>query len=248
MTTRRRAAHRAALDDATLALPFSLPGTKAVSSEGLDLDLGIDEAGRGPILGPMVLACVVLRPHDATALRDEGVCDSKRFGAGPAAHQARLQLAEHIRRRAVHVGVAIVAPHEIDARVGQLNHLEREHATRLIDAAPPCARMFADGVRLFSPLVARYPQLVAQDRAESAFVCVAAASIVAKATRDSLWLAICERYQAEFAPLLSGHAGGGYPNEATRRFLRAYYGRYRCLPPEARKSWPSDFLAEPTSP
>jgi ribonuclease HII len=192
----------------------------------------------------MVLACVALSPQAAVALHDLGVCDSKRFGAGLAAHQARQKLAAQIEQSAAHVAVAVIAPSEIDARRGQLNHLEREHAARLIDAAPRCARIYADGARLFSPLAERYPQLVAQDRAESAFVCVAAASIIAKARRDSLWLAICERYHAEFGSVLAGHAGGGYPNEATRRFLRAYYSRYRRLPPETRTTWPTEFLAD----
>jgi len=244
MTVRRRSSTRPAVDRATLALPFSGSPLPATPPAVLDLDLGLDEAGRGPILGPMVLACVALSPQAADSLRELGVCDSKRFGAGPAAHRARLQLAEHIERCAAHVGVAVISPNEIDARTGQLNHLEREHASRLIDAAPRCARIFADGSRLFAPLAERYPQLVAQDHAESAFVCVAAASIIAKAQRDSLWLAICERYHAEFGSFLSGHAGGGYPNEATRRFLRAYYSRYRRLPPETRTSWPTEFLAD----
>lgn len=250
MPPRRRAADRPQTDDSTLPLPFSTaPSTASAAAQPIptpfDLDLGLDEAGRGPILGPMVLACVALREPDSERLRALGVCDSKRFGAGPAAHRARLLLAEHIQEIAVHVDIAVIAPQEIDLRRGQLNHLEREHAARLIDAAPPCARIFADGARLFSPLSQRYPQLVAQDRAESAFVPVAAASIIAKTKRDTLWLAICERYHAEFGSYLEGHAGGGYPNEATRRFLRAYYSRYRHLPPETRTTWPTDFLSDP---
>lgn len=244
MTARRRSSPQRPVDAVTLPLPF-VPSPQVRTPPPVhDMDLGIDEAGRGPILGPMVLACVALTESAAEALRALGVCDSKRFGAGPAAHRARLQLAEQIQRSADHVGVAVIPPHEIDARRGQLNHLEREHATRLIEAAPRCARIYADGSRLFSPLTQQYPQLVAQDRAESAFVCVAAASIIAKAQRDSLWLAICDRYHSEFGSVLSGHAGGGYPNEATRRFLRAYYSRYRQLPPETRTSWPTNFLSD----
>ena len=274
MPPRRRAADRPQADESTLPLPFAqgpvradapapaatppslsrppttpttATPTRTAASAGKassDLELGLDEAGRGPILGPMVLACVALREADSDRLRTLGVCDSKRFGAGPAAHRARLLLAEQIQDIAAHVGVAVIAPQEIDLRRGQLNHLEREHAARLIDAAPPCARIFADGARLFAPMAARYPQLVAQDRAESAFVAVAAASIIAKTKRDTLWLAICERYHAEFGSYLEGHAGGGYPNEATRRFLRAYYSRYRHLPPETRTTWPTEFLAD----
>ena len=60
-----------------------------------ELILGIDEAGRGPLLGPMVMACVALRPRKAAALTRAGVCDSKRF-AGPDAHAQRSALVPRI--------------------------------------------------------------------------------------------------------------------------------------------------------
>jgi ribonuclease HII len=208
------------------------------------LTLGIDEAGRGPILGPMVVAVVGLQPAAGQALRELGVADSKSFGAGERAHAARQRLCAAIHERASYVGVAVIEAAEIDARPGELNQLEREHAERLLWAAPPAKSIVADGARLFLPLRARFPQLVAIDRAEQAEVAVAAASMVAKVRRDELWLAICDRYRPEFGELLSGHAGGGYPNPATKRFLRAYCQRYRQLPPEGRRSWPWDFVAD----
>jgi ribonuclease HII len=225
-------------------LPNKLPQGSALDLSSLDL--GVDEAGRGPILGPMVLACVALDAKATAALTALGVADSKSFGAGERAHAARVALCEPIHRHAAHIGVAVVAVAEIDARAscGQLNHLEREHAERLIAAAPPAARIIADGARLFSPLRTRFPHLLAMDRAESQNVAVAAASLIAKVRRDELWLAICQRYRAEFGEHLDGHAGGGYPNAATRRFLRAYCARYRRPPPEGRRSWPWAFAAD----
>jgi ribonuclease HII len=53
-----------------------------------ELILGIDEAGRGPVLGPMVMACVAVRPRRAASLTRAGVTDSKAF-AGEGAHEAR---------------------------------------------------------------------------------------------------------------------------------------------------------------
>src|SRR3990172_10891831 len=53
--------------------------------------LGIDEAGRGPVLGPMVVAGVVLKPQAASALTRRGVVDSKSFGAGEEARQQRAE-------------------------------------------------------------------------------------------------------------------------------------------------------------
>lgn len=210
-----------------------------------ELVLGIDEAGRGPILGPMVMACVALSADAAAALLALGVTDSKKFGAGPRAHAARQALILPIYEHASHVAVSVVEVVEIDARAGQLNHVEREHAARLIGGAPTARYIFADGKNLFGPLKQDFPHLVAVDRAEEAHVAVAAASLIAKVRRDELWLEICRRYQADFTDeLADGHAGGGYCNPATKRFLRAYCTRYRRLPPEGRRSWPWDFVAD----
>jgi ribonuclease HII len=209
-----------------------------------ELELGIDEAGRGPILGPMVMACVALDKEAAAELFALGVTDSKRFGAGPRAHAARQALCAPIRTHASHVGVSIIEVAEINARPGQLNHLEREHAARLISTAPAARSIVADGLRMFRPLRARFPALVALDRAELAHVSVAAASLIAKVRRDELWQEICGRYRDEFGELLDGFAGGGYCNATTRRFLRAYCTRYRQLPPEGRRGWTWDFVAD----
>ena len=211
-----------------------------------DVVIGLDEAGRGPILGPMVMACVALDSAAAARLAERGVTDSKRFGAGWKAHAARAELCAEILAVAAHTEVLTIEVAEIDTRTarGELNRLEQEHAARLIDRAPPAARVFADGARIFAPLRARYPHLHAEDRADSLHVAVSAASLLAKVRRDELWLAICGRYQPEFGEVLTGYCGGGYLNAATRRFLRAYCARYRQIPPEGRRSWPWDFVRD----
>ncbi|MCS6915303.1 MAG: hypothetical protein RMK29_02895 [Myxococcales bacterium] len=208
------------------------------------LVIGLDEAGRGPILGPMVIACVALSMEAAQHLWAAGVADSKRFGTGIRAHQRRCALVKKILAVADHVGVDVVDVADIDRRTlrGELNQLERERADALLQAAPPAVRIVADGARLFRPLRARHPQLEAIDQAEQAHPAVAAASIVAKVRRDELWQRIAARYAAEFGEL--AQAGGGYVNAATRRFLRAYCARYRALPPEGRRSWPWGFAAD----
>jgi ribonuclease HII len=241
MPPRRKKAQSASEPELALA-----PFVPAAGGDGPSLVLGIDEAGRGPILGPMVLAAVVLDEAGAEALAVLGVTDSKRFGAGEKAHAARSVLAAEITRRALHVEIIEVSVAQIDARtrLGQLNHLEREVAAELIERAPPVRRVVADGERLFKPLASRFPHLVAEDRAELQHVAVAAASLCAKVRRDEAWLAIRARYAAEFPELCDGYAGGGYMNEATRRFLRAYCARYGAMPPEGRTSWPWDFCAD----
>lgn len=199
------------------------------------LTLGIDEAGRGPILGPMVLAAVAVDAGAARALTRAGVADSKAFASKPDAHAIRARLAALIRARASFVAIEVVEADEIDRRVAhnQLNVLERERAAVMIAAAPPCKRIIADGEKLFGPMRADFPELRAYDRGESRHVAVAAASIVAKHERDERFSRVCARYAAEFGAIV----GGGYCNAGSRAFLAAYRARFGDLPPEARRSW-----------
>jgi ribonuclease HII len=206
------------------------------------LTLGIDEAGRGPAIGPMVLAAVAIDSRTAAILRRKGIRDSKAYGAGDDAHAVRTELAGEIRVRAVFVATIEVEHHEIDARVArnELNVLERELAARLIEQAPACDKIIADGKRMFAALAQRFPQFVSVDRAEEHHASVAAASIVAKVIRDDRFNAIRARYEEEFGPI----AGGGYANAATRRWLRAFAERHGRLPDEARRSWPYPYIAD----
>jgi ribonuclease HII len=201
-----------------------------------ELVLGIDEAGRGPGLGPMVLSAVALDDGAASILVEAGLRDSKAFGSDVAGRQARARLADLVRRHATWTATEICEVAEIDAYVarGGLNQLERERARRLICRAPACARIVADGRALFSPLAAEFAAVEAHDRAESAHPAVAAASVCAKDLRDQLFVEIAARHRAEFGEL----KGGGYVNPATCAFVREYLRRHGCLPPEARKSWP----------
>lgn len=206
------------------------------------LTLGIDEAGRGPAIGPMVIAAVAIDSRTAASLTRKGLRDSKAYGAGDDAHAIRTQLAREIRSRAVFVATIEVEHHEIDARVcrNELNVLERELATRLIEQAPACDKIIADGKRMFAALGMRFPQFLSVDRAEEHHASVAAASVVAKVIRDDRFNAIRRRYEPELGPI----TGGGYANAATRKWLRAYAERYRCLPEEARRSWPYHYLTD----
>jgi ribonuclease HII len=199
------------------------------------LVLGIDEAGRGPALGAMVMAAVAVDPASARRLSRAGVTDSKAFGAGPDAHEKRVALYELVREHANWIAIDVCDVEVVDAYVarGELNVLERERAAAFIRSAPPCRRIIADGRRLFAPLCEEFPTLEALDRAESRHVAVAAASICAKVRRDELFACIAARY-AEFGLV----AGGGYVNAQTRAFARAYIKRFGALPPEARHSWP----------
>lgn len=208
----------------------------------IKLTLGIDEAGRGPSIGPMVMAAVALDSRAAAALTRKGLTDSKTYGAGDEAHAIRTGLAAEIRARALFVATIEVEHTEIDERVsrGELNVLERELATKLIEQAPRVDRIIADGKRMFAALCARFPGFESHDRAEEKHASVAAASVVAKALRDERFARIRERYEPELGPI----TGGGYSNAATQRWVRAYVERYGRLPDEARRSWPHPYVED----
>jgi len=203
----------------------------------MSLVFGADEAGRGPILGPMAIAVVGVDPAAERALEPLGVDDSKRFGSNAEGRKRRRELAEQITALVPACRLRLVEVEEIDhyTNRGQLNVLERRVVLELLEAlgATRSSTVICDGARMFSPLRAHYPQLTAVDKGESAHVSVAAASIVAKDARDRAFSVITARYGDEFGEI----RGGGYLNAATRRFLDAYEERYGTLPPEARRSW-----------
>jgi len=199
------------------------------------LTIGVDEAGRGAVLGPLVLAACALDPQTAQGLAERGVADSKGFGPPAQAQQRRAELAEQIRQRAPWYRLAVVSPGQVDAAVRQhgLNVLERRVAADLLRDAPAPAHVVLDGVKLFSPLAARLPSAEARNRAESHCLAVAAASILAKHERDCRFAEIRLRYEDAFGPI----RGEGYPNAATKRFLQAYLAAHADLPAETRRSW-----------
>ena len=204
--------------------------------------LGIDESGRGPVLGPLVIAGVVLKTQAASALTRRGVADSKKYGSGTRARKQRANLAEHIRRLAEDVQIRVYTHTEVDryTQYGLLNDLERRGAKSIIEETLSVKRIIADGASVFGSLRYAYRHLEAHDLGERVHVAVAAASIVAKVERDRLFAVIAHRYEPEFGPL----RGGGYVNPATADFLRRYHERYGSLPPETRRSWGWQLLSE----
>src|SRR5262249_8729383 len=105
------------------SLLMAKPRARAKQAPGctpaLRLTLGIDEAGRGPAVGPMVIAAVVLDSRSAAALTRSGLCDSKSYGAGDEAHTIRTALDVEIRKRARFVSLIEVEHTEIDERVSR---------------------------------------------------------------------------------------------------------------------------------
>ena len=199
--------------------------------------IGIDEAGRGPVLGPLVMAVVVIAPERERYLSDAGVRDSKLFGSGNKAHLARLALKPKIEEIALAFRVVEYAASTVDDFVEKrsLDDLERQGALRLLKeiGATTEDKIICDGEPMFKQLVSEWPNLLAENRADARHISVAAASILAKIRRDEAMHEILARYEPEFGKI----AGGGYVNLATRKFLEQYEAAHGTLPLEVRKSW-----------
>lgn len=206
----------------------------------MSLTFGVDEAGRGPILGPMAIAVVATDRGATRRLNNMGVADSKAFGSSAEGQARRAELAEKIRGCVIASRVRLVSVEEVDHYTyrGQLNALERRVVLELLESlqATRADKVICDGANMFRPLGQHYPRLLAVNNGESAHASVAAASILAKDDRDREFNVIAKRYADEFGPL----TGGGYCNAATYRFIDAYKARYGAPPPELRKSWGAD--------
>jgi ribonuclease HII len=198
--------------------------------------LGIDEAGRGPVLGPLVMACVSLTPEKAEELERFGIRDSKKYGSGNKAKMARIAARPAIYSRCDY-SLIIVEPETIDAYVdkGRLDDLERETALKLLEMVGAAEEdtIYCDGEPIFGRLTEKWPNLVAENKADDKYVAVSAASIIAKTVRDEEMDRILRTYE----PFYGQIKGGGYVNAGTRAFLEAYEAKNGRLPPETRLSW-----------
>ncbi len=167
---------------------------REVLEEGYRCVAGIDEAGRGPLAGPVVAACVVL-PFGKHPV---GLNDSKQLTP-----RQRENLFEPILNLARGCGLGVVSAPEID----RLNILRATHLAmrRALDALPPGMR--PDLVLIDGLPVRPFPlDQVALVKGDSRSASIAAASILAKVTRDRL---MCE-YDALYPVYgFAGHKGYG---------------------------------------
>ncbi len=194
--------------------------------------LGIDEAGRGPLLGPMVLAGLCIDKSDLPLFKALEVQDSKLFAKNATTLKRRAALAAKLKADFQHQ-IIVVDAIEIDHFVASgpgLNVLEQIKAQELIQALP-AQEVILDGATLFRPLIR--PGVKAINHADRDFFVVAGASILAKETRDQQLAKLLEPFQAEYGPI----AGGGYANGQTLKFVRWYLRQKGELPPFYRKSY-----------
>lgn len=195
------------------------------------MKFGVDEAGKGPVLGSMFAAAVLADPAD---LPDD-VADSKRLSSDRRESIANSLAADP----AVQIGVTEIPVTRIDDPETDMNTLAVEaHASAIesvasdghegiVDACDTNAARFG---RRVADRVSANVSIQADHSADDEYLIVSAASVVAKVARDRHVEGLAEGYDE---PL-----GSGYPSDpTTRSFLESYVRENGSLPPCARRTW-----------
>jgi len=179
---------------------------------------GIDEAGRGAVIGPMVIAGILVDQSRVGELIEAGVRDSKELTPG-----VRAELSKLIKKIAERVELVVVEARLVDESTRRsgakgINELEARMIAEIIDRLRPDAAYIdlpSTKYYDFRALIERYAghqcSLILEHKADRKYPVVSAASIIAKHERDML----VERLKAEL-----GDFGSGYPSDPkTRNFL-----------------------------
>lgn len=158
---------------------------RALRARGHHYIAGLDEAGRGAWAGPVVAAAVIL-PLDNLDLNLvlDGVCDSKQLS-----HQQREVLYERICTVAVAIGVGMVSPQDIDA-LGIVPATRRAMAAAVHQLSPPPDFLLVDALHLEEVALPQKGII----KGDAKCLSIAAASIIAKVTRDRLLVDLEEKY------------------------------------------------------
>jgi len=180
---------------------------KRARENGFTAVAGIDEAGRGPLAGPVVSAAVIL----PECLPVSGINDSKKLSP-----KKREKLYDDIYRHAIAVGVGIVDPVEID-RINILQASLAAMAMSVRNLFPAPDFLLIDGQ---FPLPVNFPQKPVIN-GDSLSISIAAASIIAKVTRDRIMAIYAEEY-----PEFDFSTNKGYPTKAHKEAIC----KYGCSP------------------
>jgi ribonuclease HII len=195
---------------------------------------GVDEAGRGSIIGPLVIAGISIRQDRIMDLHHVGVRDSKMLTA-----KARASLFAIVSEMVDSLCIYKIDCSVIDENVFSkgLNKLEAETMAYVIDNLK-ADMVYVDSCdtnprrykhHIESRLITSKSKLYSMHHADSLNIVVSAASIIAKIVRDG-----------EIQEIRKTHCniGSGYPSdEKTMRFIRNWVSEYKCAPRFARKSW-----------
>ena len=191
---------------------------------------GVDDAGRGSVLGPLVIAGIAIKQTKVNQLKKQGIRDSKKLTP-----LARERLYKIIINIVDDYYVARISPKIIDKSVfnHSLNHLEARYMAKVISKLSPSIA-FVDSCdvnpRRFGKEISKLTfrsKIKSYHHADSKFVVVSAASILAKVSRDRAIIKLKKKY----------NIGSGYPSDPkTKAFVKKSIKRNEPLT-FIRKSW-----------
>jgi len=202
-----------------------------------------DEAGRGPVIGPLVMAGILIDEKDVDKLRNINVKDSKLLSK-----QQRERLFDSIKEIVVDYKIIIVGTNEVDDAVNgkfnlNLNWLEANKAADIVNEFSQKHKIDKTIIDCPSNNIKAYTEymrnkinnskikLVVEHKADMNYVEVGAASILAKVTRDNEIEKIKQKLGINF--------GSGYPSDPlTQKFLEKYWDKFERHN-IFRKSWKS---------
>jgi ribonuclease HII len=197
---------------------------------------GLDEAGRGPVIGPMVIAGV--QAKDQNIFRQIQVKDSKKLSK-----KRRTFLANQIKQIAAKIEFLVITASDIDdmRKVMTMNEIEVHGFTKIIKKLKP-DQCFVDAAdvnsdRFGSNISAQLPkkiEIISKHKADDIYPIVSAASIIAKTIRDKE----IEKISKKLEKKLNKPLGSGYPSDPiTQQYMHTWVKKYKKLPPNTRKSW-----------
>ncbi|MDD5649509.1 MAG: ribonuclease HII [Candidatus Nanoarchaeia archaeon] len=201
----------------------------------MTLICGIDEAGRGPIIGPMVMCGISIEEEEVPKLKKIKVKDSKLL-----THKKRIELYEKINEIVKDFKIFIIYPEEIDSsvdsQISNLNKLEMIKTAQIInylkpdkaiiDCPSPNIKKYTEEIKVY---LKEKPELIIEHKADVNHPECSAASIIAKVIREEEVEKIKKQYNIDF--------GSGYMSDPkTQKFLEENFHKEE-LHKIFRKSW-----------
>lgn len=199
--------------------------------------VGVDEAGRGAVIGPLVLSSVLLDDESEKELHNQGVKDSKQLSPEQRFRLYDLVLEKTLRSCSLHISSLTI---DKQRQLGlSMNRIEENHIFTLLKkyTEDPVDEVVIDAFvskqnRLYKEVCKLFPEAVVkcEFHADATYPVVAAASIIAKVERDRAMESLSEE--------LGRDIGTGYPHDdLSTSYIRDFVKEHGKAPAIARTSW-----------
>ena len=176
---------------------------KELWKNGINLIAGMDEVGRGPLIGPVVTACVIL-PKDFVL---EGLTDSKKLS-----EKKREEFYDYIMEHAISVGIGMMDEKVIDeVNIYEATKLAMYQAVEKSKVKPE--HVLIDAMKL-DKLEMPFTSII---KGDAKSISIAAASVIAKVTRDRMMIELDKKY-----PMYGFKSHKGYPTKKHIEAIKEY--------------------------